>query len=593
MDKENSRNTTIFMVAMFALLIAYEVFFMGPREKAREAAQKAAAVQQRQAALAAPGAATYIDRDQALKGSPRVAIDTPALQGSVALKGGRLDDLFLKDYRTTISKTSPPVELFRPEGAKQAYFADFGWTGPVTTPGPLTQWTQTGAGALSPGHPITLTYDNGAGLAFTRAISVDEKYMFTVADQVANHGSASIKLAPYATVQRQGEPELARTNIIHEGAIGSLAGELRMITFKNWKKQGDTGFNSTGGWLGITDKYWLAALAPDQRTPIKAQFRADEVNGVNVYEADEVGPVQTLAPGATAGSTVHVFAGAKKVSVLAGYESGLGIPHFDDAVDWGHFWFFTRPIFWLLETIHGYVGNFGVSILLLTLVLRGAMFPLANKSYESMSKMKKLAPEIEAIKKKNEKEPAKTQQETMQLYQREKINPLMGCLPLLVQIPIFFSLYKVLYVTLEMRHAPFFGWIRDLSAPDPTTFVNLFGLLPFNPAAIPLIGGFLDGPLHIGVYPILYGITMWLSQNMSPQAVTDPSQKMLMQFMPIMFLFFFSHTPSGLVVYWVASNVFTVAQQYFMMHKYRVANPIDDLIARFGGSGGKAVAVKT
>ncbi len=593
MDKENSRNTTIFMVAMFALLIAYEVFFMGPREKAREAAQRAAAVQQQQAALAAPGAATYIDRDQALKASPRVTIDTPALQGSVALKGGRLDDLFLKDYRTTISKTSPPVELFRPEGAKQAYFADFGWTGPVATPGPLTQWTQTGAGALSPGHPIALTYDNGAGLGFTRTISVDDKYMFTVADQVANHGGAPVKLAPYATVQRQGEPELAKTNIIHEGAIGSLAGELRMITFKAWKKQGDTGFNSTGGWLGITDKYWLAALAPDQRTPIKAQFRADEVNGVNVYEADEVGPVQTLTPGATAGSTVHVFAGAKRVSVLAGYESALGIPHFDDAVDWGHFWFFTRPIFWLLETIHGYVGNFGVSILLLTLILRGAMFPLANKSYESMSKMKKLAPEIEAIKKKNEKEPAKTQQETMQLYQREKINPLMGCLPLVVQIPIFFSLYKVLYVTLEMRHAPFFGWIRDLSAPDPTTFVNLFGLLPFNPAAIPLIGGFLDGPLHIGVYPILYGITMWLSQNMSPQAVTDPSQKMLMQFMPIMFLFFFSHTPSGLVVYWVASNIFTVAQQYFMMHKYRVANPIDDLIARLGGGGGKAVAVKT
>ena len=592
MDKENSRNTTIFMVAMFAILIVYEVFFLGPREKAREAQQRAAAVQQHQAAVVAPGAATYVSREQAVAGSARVRIDTPALQGSVALKGGRLDDLFLKDYRTTVAKTSPPVELFRPEGAKQAYFADFGWTGPVATPGPLTQWTQSGGGALSPGHPITLTADTGAGLAFSRTLAVDDKYMFTVTDQVANHGAAPVKLAPYATVQRQGEPELAKTNIIHEGAIGSLAGQLRMITFKAWKKQGDTGYASTGGWLGITDKYWLAALAPDQRIPMKAQFRADQVNGVDVYEADEVGPVQTLAPGAVASSITHVFAGAKKVSILAGYEKTLGIPHFDDAVDWGHFWFFTRPIFWLLETIHGYVGNFGVSILLLTLVLRGAMFPLANKSYESMSKMKKLQPEIAAIKAKNEKEPQKTQQETMQLYQREGINPLMGCLPLLVQIPIFFSLYKVLYVTLEMRHAPFFGWIRDLSAPDPSTFVNLFGLLPFNPAAVPGIGGFLDGTLHIGVYPILYGLTMWLSQNMSPQASADPTQKMMLQFMPLIFLFFFSHTPAGLVIYWVASNLFTIVQQYVMMHRYHVENPIDDLLDRLRRGGKAAVPVQ-
>ena len=586
MDKENSRNTTIFMVAMFAILIAYEVFFLGPREKAREAQQRAAAVQQHQAAVAAPGAASYVSREQAVAASPRVQIDTPALQGSVALKGGRLDDLFLKDYRTTTSKSSPPVELFRPEGAKQAYFADFGWTGPVTTPGPLTQWTQSGGGALTPGHPISLTYDNGAGLAFTRTVTVDDQYMFTITDQVANHGGSPVKLAPYATVQRQGEPTDVRNNLIHEGAIGDLGAEMRLITFKAWKKQGDTGYASTGGWLGITDKYWLAALAPDQRTPVKAQFRADQVNGVDVFEADEVGPVQTLAPGGAASSTTHVFAGAKKVSILAGYEKALGIPHFDDAVDWGHFWFFTRPIFWLLETIHGFVGNFGVSILLLTLVLRGAMFPLANKSYESMSKMKKLQPEIAAIKARNEKEPQKTQQETMQLYQREGINPLMGCLPLLVQIPIFFSLYKVLYVTIEMRHAPFFGWVRDLSAPDPSTFVNLFGLLPFNPGAIPLAGGFLDGTLHIGVYPILYGATMWLSQQMSPQASADPTQKAMLQFMPLIFLFFFSHTPAGLVIYWVMSNLFTIVQQYVIMHRYKVENPIDDLFARM--RGGKA-----
>jgi YidC/Oxa1 family membrane protein insertase len=582
MDKDNARNTTIFMVAMFAILIAYEVFFLGPHEKAREAAQRAAAVQQQQAVAQAPGAPTYVNRAQALSVSPRVAIDTPALQGSLALKGGRLDDLYLKDYRETLAPNSPPVELFRPEGAKQAYFADFGWTGPLATPGPLTQWTQAGQGALSPGHPVTLTYDNGAGVSFTRTVAVDDHYMFTVTDQAANHGAAPVKLAPFATVQRQGQPEAA-SSIIHQGAIGALGGELRMITFKKWKKEGDTSYASTGGWLGVTDKYWLAALVPDQSTPVKAQFRADTVDGVDVFEADEVGPVQTLAPGQTVSSTVRVFAGAKKVSVLAGYEKSLGIPHFDDAVDWGHFWFFTRPIFWLLETIHAYVGNFGVCILLLTLVLRVAIFPLANKSYESMSKMKKLQPEIEALKKKHPDAPADVQKETMALYQREHINPLMGCLPLVVQIPIFFSLYKVLYVTLEMRHAPFFGWIHDLSAPDPTTIVNLFGLIPWNPATTPLIGNFLDGPLHIGVYPILYGVTMWLSQNMSPQSFTDPSQKMLMQFMPLMFLFFFSHTPVGLVIYYAASNLFTIGQQYVMMRRFHVDNPIDGLIARVRG----------
>jgi YidC/Oxa1 family membrane protein insertase len=586
MDKENARNTTIFMVCMVVLLIGYQMFVAGPRERQREAQQRAVAAQQQTAAAAAqaPETPVPISRDQALKASPRVRIDTPALQGSVNLKGGRIDDLFLKDYREGLAKTSPPVELFRPEGVKQAYFADFGWTGAAQTPGPLTQWTQTGGGVLSPGHPVSLTWDNGAGLVFTRTLAVDDHYMFTVSDQVANHGAAPAKLAPYASIQRQGEPELSRTTIIHEGAVGSLGGELRLIAFKAWKKQGDVGYASTGGWLGITDKYWLAAVVPDQSAPVKAQFRADQVNGVDVFEADDVGAPRTIAPGATTVASTRVFAGAKKVSVLAVYEKTLGIPHFDDAVDWGHFWFLTRPIFWLLETVHGFVGNFGLSILVLTVILRGLMFPFANKSYESMSKMKKLAPEVEQIKKRNEKDPAKVQQETMALYQREKINPLMGCLPVLVQIPIFFSLYKVLYVSLEMRHAPFFGWVQDLSARDPTTFVNLFGLLPFNPATLPgPIGSLLDGPLHIGVYPILYAVTMWLSTAMTSQSITDPTQRMVSQLMPIMLLYFFASTPAGLVIYYFASNLFTVGQQYVIMHRFKVDNPIDGLIARLRG----------
>jgi YidC/Oxa1 family membrane protein insertase len=592
MNKDNARSA-IFFACMMAILIFYEVFVLGPRQRQREAAQHAAAQQQAAAAAAAPGAATYVDRAHALAASPRIAIDTPALKGSLALKGGRIDDLFLKDYRQTLDKNAPPVELFRPEGAKQAYFADFGWSGPAQTPGPLTDWKQTSGATLSVGHPVALTWDNGKGLVFTRTISVDDHYMFTVADQVANHGSAPIKLAPYASVQRQGEPELSHTNIIHEGAVGSLGGELRLITFKNWKKQGATAYQGKGGWLGITDKYWLAAIVPDQAAQVRAQFRADSVNGVDVFEAVDVGQPAQVAPGQTLTASTRVFAGAKKVSVLAEYEKTLGIPHFDDAVDWGHFWFLTRPIFWLLEHIHGFVPNFGVSILILTLILRGLMFPFANKSYESMSKMKKLAPEIEQIKKKNDGDAAKTQQETMALYQREKINPLMGCLPVVVQIPIFFSLYKVLYVSLEMRHAPFFGWVQDLSARDPTSIVNLFGLLPFNPAMVPpaWLGGFLDGPLHIGVYPIIYAASMWLSTMMSSQNITDPTQKMISQFMPVAMVYFFASTPAGLVIYWCASNLFTIAQQYVIMRRFKVDNPIDGLIAKL--RGGKTAAAGT
>ena len=586
MEQDNSRNTMLFVACAVALLLAYQYFFMRPAELQREAlarSQAAAAASNPLGASAVAGTA-FVSRDKALAQSPRVKIDTPSLTGSVSLKGGRIDDLYLKGYRETLAKDSPAVELFRPEGAQQAYFADLGWSGASAAPTPDTVWTQAAGGELAPGKPVTLTWDNGQGLKFNRTIAVDDTFMFTITDQVTNSGAAPVQLAPYASVQRQGLPSnLSVSQIIHEGAVGELGGQLRLIKFKDWKKKGLETDASTGGWVGVTDKYWLASVIPEQNEPVQGSFRVSTVGGVDVYEANFVGPVRTLAPGAQTVQTTHVFAGAKKVSVLQDYQKSLGVPRFDQAVDWGNFWFFTRPIFWLLETYHGAIANFGLSILLLTITIKLLFFPLANKSYESMTKMKKLQPQMEELKKRFDKDPAKQQQEIMELYKREKVNPLSGCLPLIVQIPVFYSLYKVLFVTIEMRHAPFFGWIHDLSAPDPTVIWNLFGLLPYDPATLPLVGSIFAGPLHIGVWPLILGATMWLQQAMSPPPSTDPTQKLIFQFFPIIFTFTLAHSPAGLVIYWCWNNTLTILQQYVIMRRFKVDNPVDDLIARLSG----------
>ena len=584
MDQDNSRNMTIFVVCTIAIFVLYEMLVIGPQQRRQEALARTQAAAARLAPAQAAARSVYVGRDQALGASPRVRIDTPSLQGSIALKGGRIDDLFLKDYRETLAKTSPPVEIFRPEGAKQAYFADFGWTGGAPVPGPLTLWRESSGGVLAPGQPVALTWDDGQGLTFTRTISVDPRYMFTVADSVTNHGAAPVQLAPYASIQRQGQPELSKTLYNHEGAIGDLGGQLRLQAFKNWKKHGDTSYESTGGWLGLTNAYWLAAVIPDQGSPIKAQYRVDTVDDIDVFEADYVDPPRTLAPGQTTSATTRVFAGAKKVSVLQDYERSLNIPHFDDAVDWGILWFLTRPIFWVLIQFFKATGNFGVALLLLTVLVKALTFPLANRSYASASKMKKLQPEVESIKKRFKDEPAKVQQETMALYKRENVNPIAGCLPALLPLPVFFALYKVLFVSIEMRQAPFVGWIRDLSAPDPSTVWNLFGVIPWNPGVVPVVGSFLDGPLHIGFWALLYGFIMWLNMAMTPQAGVDPSQRQIMQLMPVMFIFFFAHLPAGLLIYYCWSTALTIMQQYYIMHRYKTENPIDSFIARMRSS---------
>lgn len=610
--QNDNKNTLMFIVSAFAILIGYQFFILGPQQKQAEAELRARKAAEAKIVATQPGvvigpdgrpAPLKLSRDAAKAQSPRLSVDTPALSGSISLRGARIDDLWLKRYDQTTSKTSPPVELFRPEGAEHAWFADFGWAG-ANLPGlpdSRTVWTAAPGQVLRPDSPVVMTHDNGQGLIFTRTISVDSDAMFTVADSVRNQGGQTLSLAPYASVQRQGIPDkLGKNQIIHEGAIGVFGGadgknhELKQSKYGKWKKDKPLEtFTSKGGWTGVTDQYWLAALIPDQSQDVAAQYRVTQAGPVDIYDVNIVGPTKTLAPGQTLTQNTRLFAGAKTVPLLRQYEFGgqppawwkfwdrrqAQVPRFDDAVDWGMFSFFTRPIFNILEMFYKLVGNFGVAILLLTVALKLVLYPLADKSYESMAKMKKIAPEVEKLKAKLKDDPTKMQQEMMGLYAKEKINPMMGCLPMLVQIPVFYSLYKVLTVTIEMRHAPFFGWIQDLSAPEPTSLFNLFGLLPYDPGALPLIGAMIA---HLGIWPLLYGFTMWLTTAMNPPAA-DPIQQKIFQWFPVIFTFTLSGFAVGLVIYWCWSNVLTIFQQYIIMRRYKVENPIDQIIARFKG----------
>ncbi|QUD87664.1 membrane protein insertase YidC [Phenylobacterium montanum] len=594
MDNESNRNTIIFVICAVVILGLYQFFYMGPQQKlrAQQQAQAAAAAAAHKAAatptsLTAPGAPGFAAK-AAPAAAPRIKIDTPSLTGSLSLQGARIDDLALKHYHTDPNPKSPLVQLLRPGGAQPGWFVQTGWL-PGSAPEALPNedaitWTAPAGAVLTPQTPLVLTYDNGQGLKAVRTIAVDDNAMFTVTDQIANSTAQPLSIRSYGVVEQQGLPttDLTNSNIVHEGAIGVLSGDvLREAKYKDWKKKGFADLSSKGGWLGITEKYWLAALIPDQSLQFDAKFPVEQADGVDLYKSGYVGPVETVAAGQTLTRTTHVFAGAKTVPVLKAYSAKLGIPKFDSAVDWGMFWFFTQPLFQLLEFLKGYIGNIGLSILALTVIVKAVFFPLANKSYESMSKMKKIQPLVEGLKKQYGDDQAKLQQETMALYQREKINPFMGCLPMLIQIPVFYSLYKVLTVTIEMRQAPFFGWIQDLSAKDPTTVWNLFGAIPWDPSHAPLIGTLLATSLHLGVWPLLYGFSMWLSQAMSPPAGVDPAQKMMFQLMPIMFTFIMAQFTVGLLIYWCWNNVLSILQQYVIMHRLKVENPIDSFFGAF------------
>ena len=514
----------------------------------------------------APTPAQQQTRESALAASPRIAIDTPRVKGSIALKGGRIDDLALIQYHETVDPKSPPIVLLSPSGSPHPFYAEFGWVGAsgaaVKPPGPDTAWRQQGAGPLRVGSPVTLVYDDN-GVEFRRTIAVDDKYLFTIDDQVVNRSGGPVTLYPYGLISRHGTPETLGYYILHEGLIGVLGEQgLQEVTYKTIEDKKTLNFRATNAWLGITDKYWAATLIPDKSAPLQAKFSYSQLGSLKTYQTDYLGDAQTLAPGATAAVKTRLFAGAKEVDLVDGYQEALGLNLFDRLIDWGYFHFIAKPLFKLMDWIYRYFGNFGVAILLVTVIIKLVFFPLANKSYASMAKMKAVQPQMQALKERYPDDKMKQQQELMELYKREKINPVAGCLPIVVQIPVFFALYKVLFITIEMRHAPFFGWIKDLSAPDPTNVFNLFGLIPFDPTLVPVLGAYL----HLGVWPIIMGITMWLQMKLNPQP-PDPTQKMIFDWMPLIFTFMLASFSAGLVIYWAWNNTLSVMQQSVIMKK--------------------------
>jgi YidC/Oxa1 family membrane protein insertase len=514
-----------------------------------------------------PAAGQTLTHEAALAASPRVAIDTPTVRGSIALRGGRIDDLSLVKFRETVDPKSPPIVLLAPSGSPHPFYAQFGWTNvagtKVALPDDNTVWTQEGTGALSVGKPVTLVHDNGEGLVFRRTVSVDENYLFSVEDTVLNRGGDAVTLYPYALISRQGRPQVMGYYILHEGLVGVMGDQgLKEVSYSDIEKNKQMSFAVTNAWFGITDKYWAATLLPETTAKVQATFSARDLNDRKAYQTDYLLDPVVIPAGGTGTAKARLFAGAKEVSVVDNYDKTLKLNRFELLIDWGWFYFITKPMFWLLDYFYRLVGNFGIAILIVTVIIKIVFFPLANKSYASMAKMKAVQPQMMELRERYADDKVKQQQALMELYKQERINPLAGCLPILIQIPVFFALYKVLFITIEMRHAPFFGWIRDLAAPDPTTVFNLFGLIPWDPSQLPVIGHFL----MLGVWPLIMGVTMWFQMKLNPTP-PDPTQKMVFDWMPVIFTFMLASFPAGLVIYWAWNNTLSVIQQSFIMKK--------------------------
>lgn len=496
------------------------------------------------------------DRQQVIGETPRVAIRTPRLTGSINLKGARIDDLVLANYRETIKAGSPNIRLLSPSGAPNAYFAGFGWSGAAGLPGPDTVWQAPQGAVLGIGKPVTLTTTNAAGQSFAISIAIDESYMFTVTQRVANRGAQALVARPYGLISRASASTDPDSWTAHVGPMGVFDDRVNDVNWDDIREDDDRtmDFTSRGGWLGFSDKYWLTALVPDQKAPIEATFRSAAGDR---FQADLAAKPVIVGPGQQAATTMRLFAGAKEVQLLDGYKDRLGVPQFDKAIDWGWFYFLTKPIFYLLDWLFRMFGNFGVAIIGLTLIVRTLMFPIANKQFASMARMRQLQPKLKELQERHKEDKLKLQQEMMALYSKEKVNPMAGCLPILLQIPVFYALYKVLLLTIEMRHQPFALWIRDLSAPDPLTPLNLFGLLPFTPPQF----------IAIGVLPILLGITMWLQQKLNPQPL-DEIQAKVFGVMPWIFMFIMAPFAAGLQLYWTINNLVSIAQQWVLIKKH-------------------------
>lgn len=580
---ENNKNFIVALILSVLVFLVWNYFYIVPKQEALEERQKAEALLKKKSdgALtpqvdgavkpgtpATPGVVKapvrVKSRGEVLSdASQRIEIDTPSLKGSLNLVGGRIDDILLKNFRQSVEKNSPPVELFSPQGTKRPYFADFGWVSSDTSilaPKNDTVWTKVSGDKLTVGSPVKLQYDNGKGLLFEREISVDDRFMFTITQRVTNKGSSKTDLSPYGLIYRQNKPVGESLFISHEGVVGIFNDELIETTYADLADERLEKHTGKNGWLALADKYWAAALIPDDRHKFTATFNGNAPEGSDDnYTINYLQNGQIIEPGKSLEVTNRLYAGAKQGELIERYMNELKIERFTNLIDWGWFHFITKPLFKILVYFYHLIGNFGFSILIVTVIIKLILFPLANKSYKSMAYMKKMQPEMEKIRTRYKDDRMKQQQELMDLYKKHKINPLSGCWPVLIQIPIFFALYKVLYVTIEMRHAPFVGWIQDLSAPDPTSLFNLFGLIPID----------LPQFLMIGIWPLIMGLTMFIQMKLNP-APTDPVQEKIFTYMPIVFTFILAGFSSGLVIYWAWNNTLSVIQQYYIMRRHGV-----------------------
>jgi YidC/Oxa1 family membrane protein insertase len=591
MGQQDQRNLFLAIVLSLAILLGFQYFL--PQEPPLEAPQtvEQTAGQQGSTMGTAPsvpgaggsasglsipgsqntaGVTAALTRNELLATTQRVNIETPKLKGSISLVGARMDDLVLTQLRETLDKGSPNIVLLSPSGTADPYFAQFSWLGAdasIKAPTHETVWNADHS-TLTPLQPVTLSWDNGAGLRFEQIFAVDENYMFTVRQRVINNGAQAVSLSPYGLLNRTGTPETLGFYILHEGLIGILNESLQEVDYSDVKdaEKRTIPATTTGGWLGITDKYWGTALIPDQSVTVNTRFFSPMQGSSDVYQADYVYKEPLVAaPGGTVEAKSLLFAGAKRVVQIDTYRDNLGIAYFDKIVDFGWFYYITKPLFYALHWLNEKIGNFGIAILILTVCIKALFFPLANKSYKAMAKMRKLQPDMLSLRERFGEDKQRLNQEMMALYKREGANPMSGCLPILIQIPVFFALYKVMFVTIEMRQAPFFGWIKDLSAPDPTSILNAFGLFPWG---VPELGAL--NVLNLGVWPLVMGITMFLQQRLNPQP-PDPIQAKIFLFMPIMFTFLLATFPAGLVIYWAWNNTLSILQQMLIMKQAGVS----------------------
>ncbi len=602
------RNLIMAIVMSVSILLGWQILIEAPRmdqerarleaEKAQKAQESAQQTQPGAPPVSAPGSApppatvlppgtapsapgvmvpgttapvagqpAKVARDAVINAAPRVKITTGRVVGSIRLKGAVIDDLTLLDYRQTLKKDSKEIVLLTPQGTENPYFAQFGWvaqTQGISVPGPNTVWAADRE-FLSVDTPVTLSWTNPDGIVFRQTITIDENYMFTVRQRIENRGSKSASIHPFGLISLSGTPEVTEFFILHEGLIGAFGETLTEIDYDDLQDEtnGIRSQATTGGWIGITSQYFATSLAPDQKTRNTSRFVHTAPNGKDKYQVDYLAAAQAVKPGQTVEFTTRLFAGAKEVRLLDSYRDNLGLPIFDKLVDFGWFYYLTKPIFYAIDYFNRVLGNFGLAILLLTVLIKIAFFPLANKSYRSMSRLKKLQPKMVEVRERYKDDKQRQNQAMMEMYKKEGANPMSGCFPILIQIPVFFALYKVLFVTIEMRHAPFFGWIQDLSAPDPLGLLTAFGIFSWDvPGSLQIV--------NIGIWPIIMGLTMFLQQKLNPQPA-DPMQQKIFMFLPFVFTFLLGQFPAGLVIYWAWNNLLSIAQQWLIMRQMGIS----------------------